>query len=339
MNLVSIIVPVYNGERFLRDLLNSILAQSHSSWECICVNDSSTDNSLAILEEYTARDSRFKCFTKPNGGTGDSRNFGLDAATGDFIMFADQDDLLHPDAMKLALDVQLKTGADVVQFNRCAFAQSPNWSFINEKELFKRVKPLCPPLQSYLTTGALVIYVWQYLYKKEVLEKIRFPKLTGGEDSPFIFDVANQTSNWVLLPFTLYGFRENLSSVSRSIPLWYINNGFTACKIIYQHGKQYQCDEELLTMRTTHDAFYFALSIALRHGRGRKGMENLVVVSEELVNALKIGFVSLKHLCLWQRVFTKMLIKKHYFFPRIAAYTLGYLVAFIRAISAKKFRH
>lgn len=335
MSLVSIIVPVYNGERYLRALLDSVIAQSHSAWECICVNDSSTDGSLAILEEYASQDSRIKCFTKPNGGTGDSRNFGLDSATGSYIMFADQDDLLHPDAMRLALAAQEKTGADVVQFNRCAFTNIPNWEKVNEHAILEKVKPLETPLGTYLATGSLVIYVWQYLYKKEALENIRFPKLTGGEDSPFIFDIANRTSNWVLLPIALYGFRENLSSVSRSIPIWYIDNGFKACEIIYQHGKQYQCDEEQLTKRTTHDAFYFALSIVLRHGRGKKGRENLVAVSEKLANAIDAGFVSLKHLSLWQRALVNMLIKKHYLFPRLAAYTLGYLVSFIRAFSAR----
>ena len=335
MSLVSIIVPVYNGEKYLRAMLDSIIAQSNPAWECICVNDSSTDGSLAILEEYSSRDPRIKCITKPNGGTGDSRNLGLDSATGDFIMFADQDDLLHPDAMKLALAAQLKTGADVVQFNRCAFTDIPMWKTINEKDAIKKVLPICEPLKSYLVTGVLVIYVWQYLYKKEALENIRFPKLTGGEDSPFVFDLANRTSNWVLLPVALYGFRENLSSVSRSIPIWYIENGFKACELIYLHGRQYQCDIELLTQRTTLDAFYFALSIVLRHGRGKRGMENMKAVSEKLSRTISNGTLALNNLSAWQRMLVKELVAKRFFIPRAAAYTIGYFVSLVKWILAR----
>lgn len=330
---ISIIVPVYNGERYLRFLLDSILAQSYSEWECICVNDSSTDGSLAILEDYAAHDNRFKCFTKPNGGTGAARNFGLEHATGDYIMFADQDDALHTDAMKLAKTGIEKANSDVLQFERCAFVTTPKWGTADD--CLNKLVRMENPLEAYLATGSLVIYVWQYIYKKEILDNIRFPELTGGEDSPFIFDVANSTCNWAKLPAALYGFRENLSSVSRSIPIWYIDNGFKACELIFEHGKGFGVDEVRLCKRTTHDAFYFALSIVLRHGRGKRGKENLVAVSEKLSRTISNGTLALDYLTAWQRMLVKALVEKRYFVLRGAAYTLGYFVSLIKWLLAR----
>ena len=334
MNLVSIIVPVYNGERYLRALLDSILAQTYSNWECICVNDSSTDSSLAILEEYAQKDSRFRVLIKPNGGTGDSRNFGLDSANGSYIMFADQDDMLHPEAMALATAGIESTGADVLQFDRCAFTTSPKWAASGD--VLDKLTTIDNPLQNYLTKGNLVIYVWQYIYRKEILCNIKFPKLTGGEDCPFIFDVALATNNWVHLPIVLYGFRENLASVSRSIPAWYIDNGFTACEIIFQHGKAKGVDEVLLTKRTTRDAFMFALSIILRHGRGQRGKSNMSAVSDNICKALSIGYLAKPYLSVWQRVIVALLEKRKYALLRLAAYTLGYLVVLVRAATAAR---
>ena len=100
----SIIIPVYNVDKYIRVCLDSVRSQSFSDWEALCVNDGSTDNSAAILEEYAARDPRIKVLTQSNSGTATARNTGLRAAQGDYIFFLDSDDWLEPDSLQILTD-------------------------------------------------------------------------------------------------------------------------------------------------------------------------------------------------------------------------------------------
>lgn len=90
--LVSIIVPVYNTEKYIRECLNSLIQQSYSHIEIIAVDDGSTDNSLCLLKKLAAKDSRLKVFSQPNQGVSAARNLALSKATGTYVMFVDADD-------------------------------------------------------------------------------------------------------------------------------------------------------------------------------------------------------------------------------------------------------
>jgi glycosyltransferase involved in cell wall biosynthesis len=97
MPKVSIIVPIYNVEQYLAKCLNSILAQTHTDWECLLIDDCSPDNSALICKKFCDKDKRFKYIKKPqNEGLGFARNTGLDNATGDYISFIDSDDYIQP---------------------------------------------------------------------------------------------------------------------------------------------------------------------------------------------------------------------------------------------------
>ena len=96
MAKISVIVPVYNAEKYLRQCLDSIVSQTLRDIEIICVNDGSTDASLSILEEYAAKDSRIVVISKPNAGYGHSMNMGLDKATGEYMGIVDADDYILP---------------------------------------------------------------------------------------------------------------------------------------------------------------------------------------------------------------------------------------------------
>lgn len=111
----SIIIPVYNVERFLHDCLESVERQTFGNWEAVCVNDGSTDDSAAILEEFAERDPRFMVVAQPNGGLSSARNTGIKAATGDYVLFLDSDDWLEDDALEV-LAHQLN-GEDMLCFS------------------------------------------------------------------------------------------------------------------------------------------------------------------------------------------------------------------------------
>ena len=116
MPAISIIIPVYNVEKYLRRCLESVLNQTFSDWEAICVNDGSPDGSAAILSEFAARDSRFKVVNKENGCLSDARNAGLPHASGEYVMYLDSDDFIHPQTMEIAHYLAQRDNSDIVSF-------------------------------------------------------------------------------------------------------------------------------------------------------------------------------------------------------------------------------
>ena len=119
--LVSVVIPVYNAEKYLREALDSIINQTYINLEIVCVDDGSTDSSFQILEEYKNKDSRVIVYTKENSGGGAARNYGLERATGEYIYFFDADDIANKTLIEKALAKAVETDADVVAFDAYTF--------------------------------------------------------------------------------------------------------------------------------------------------------------------------------------------------------------------------
>ena len=100
-SLISVITPIYKAERFLDKCISSVLTQSYTNFELLLIDDGSPDNSGAICDKYAKNDSRIKVFHKKNGGVSSARNYGLDLAQGEFILFLDSDDYLSQDALMI----------------------------------------------------------------------------------------------------------------------------------------------------------------------------------------------------------------------------------------------
>lgn len=111
--VISIVVPIYNGEKTLTRCLDSVLAQTFPQWECIVVNDGSTDGTAALLDAYTAQDARFRTLTFPNGGVSRAKNLGMAQAKGEHLAFLDCDDFLEPHALETLNRLMEESGADV----------------------------------------------------------------------------------------------------------------------------------------------------------------------------------------------------------------------------------
>lgn len=101
MDLISIIVPVYNVENYIKECINSIINQSYKNIEIILVDDGSTDNSGSLCEEFSLIDSRIVTFHKENGGLSDARNYGIRHSNGEYIMFVDSDDIIDKDIVNV----------------------------------------------------------------------------------------------------------------------------------------------------------------------------------------------------------------------------------------------
>lgn len=114
MPKISILTPVYNAANYIGNAINSVLEQSFTDWEMLCVDDESTDNSLFILKEYQNRDKRIKVFTQKNTGPLGARRFAFEHSTGDYIIYLDADDLFSKDLLQCLYDRMLETDADAV---------------------------------------------------------------------------------------------------------------------------------------------------------------------------------------------------------------------------------
>lgn len=113
--LISIIIPCYNQELFLDQCLHSVYGQTFSNWECIIVDDGSTDHSKDIAEAWVKKDSRFRYFKKENAGLSSARNFGIEKHSGNWILFLDGDDIIHPE--KLSESLKMNKGKEIVVTN------------------------------------------------------------------------------------------------------------------------------------------------------------------------------------------------------------------------------
>lgn len=130
-NKVSIILPVYNVEKYLAACLDSVLAQTHKNLEIILVNDGSLDSSLDIANTYAKKDNRIKVIHKDNEGVSVARNVGIDNATGEYVCFCDSDDLLMPDYVEYLLNMARETNADISVSNRFHYNYFSN-SFVSD---------------------------------------------------------------------------------------------------------------------------------------------------------------------------------------------------------------
>lgn len=194
--LVSVIIPVYNVEQYLRQCLDSVVNQTLKDIEIICVNDSSTDNSLAILNEYVARDSRIKVITQPNGGAGAARNNGLSASTGKYLSFLDSDDFFEPDMLELAYEKAEEDKADFVVFQSDQYYTDDDkfvqvaWT-LREKE----IPPYTPFSHRQMTDNIFKVFVgwaWDKLYNREFVEQnhLLFQEQRTSNDMLFVFSAV-----------------------------------------------------------------------------------------------------------------------------------------------------
>lgn len=189
MPSVSVIVPVYNTAPFMRRSLDSLLSQKHADFRAICIDDGSTDESLAILRDYESRDSRVNVFTKKNSGVSDTRNLGLSLAKGEYVYFFDPDDWLEPDLLSENVAMADVEGSDVVMFGfrevaldgRVLSTQGGGAS-----AAYGDRKRIADSLAGILRRNR-INPVWNKLYRRSSLLKAgaSFPPQRVGEDALF----------------------------------------------------------------------------------------------------------------------------------------------------------
>lgn len=213
--MVSIIIPIYNSERYLNDCIDSILHQTYSDIELILINDGSTDNSGVICERYSALDMRVRVYHTRNLGVGAARNLGIEQAKGDYVFFCDSDDFLKDEAsLELLYDCAKRYDADVVKGDYATFDNTGYWSYPKQKKVHLARRELVPiDFICDILDGEF--FLWTLLIKRNVIGNLRF--IEGRvylEDMEFICQLAHRINYAVYLPIRHYVYRKHAGAIS-----------------------------------------------------------------------------------------------------------------------------
>lgn len=211
MPYFSIIIPVYNVAQYLRECLDSILAQTFASWEAICVDDGSTDGSGAILDEYVAKDDRIKILHKTNEGVSVARNVGLELAKGKYLMFVDSDDSISADALHDFAQVLDRYKVDCLLVNPFLSTEDRSCPI---RVLEGGVKPI------ELLVGKHSAGGWPFcrVYRREKFGALRFiPGMRLREDMCFWSDALCVDAKFAVASKPFYRYRERSNSASCSV--------------------------------------------------------------------------------------------------------------------------
>ena len=231
---VSVVVPVYNALPYLRPALESLAAQTLDSIEFICVNDGSTDDSLAVMEKFAARDARFHVIDRENGGYGRAMNIGIEAAAGEYIGILEPDDIVPPEMFsELYADAQLPDNgpADVVKssFYQLYDGDAEHPTHIIERDLLGigLPKDTCVVRATDIPTVFMNHpSIWTCIYRADFLrdKQIRFVEAPGAGwvDNPFLFETLCQADTIVFDPRPFYRYRRTNENASSYLKNWQI---------------------------------------------------------------------------------------------------------------------
>lgn len=208
---VSIVIPIYNVEKYLRSCIDSIIGQSFQDFELILVNDGSIDSSLEICREYEQRDKRIKVINKKNGGLSSARNAGLSVAKGNYISFIDPDDYINKEYFNILVNEAEENNCDVVV---CGYKTVPNNIEITPSY---KLNTVLKGTDFILSSDSVhskneLCFVWRYLYKFELINKNKIlfnEKIYIGEDVAFNLEVLVNCKRVIAISDILYYYTIN----------------------------------------------------------------------------------------------------------------------------------
>ncbi len=216
MDKISVIVPIYNIEKYVRHAVDSIIQQTYTNLEIILVDDGSTDGSGAICDEYAAKDSRIKVIHQKNGGLSLARNVGIDMATGDFLGFVDGDDYIEPEMYQRLYDALADNDA---QISICRFR------YVGAKEERNEKIEICDEILS----GKDILfkkrirkhswgwgYAWNKLYKKEIFDHLRYPVGKSYEDDFILHALLWDIQKVASISYVGYNYIQRSSSITNA---------------------------------------------------------------------------------------------------------------------------
>ena len=229
--MISIIIPIYNVEKYLEKCLDSILNQTYKNLEIILIDDGSTDNSPNICNSYCEKDKRIKIIHKNNEGVSSARNKGIELSKGKYIVFIDSDDYVSNEHIEVLYDCIISNNVDLVISNLIDISEDGIILNNEEKESFLMNKDQC--LKELLSEDNFYHLCCGNIYRKDLLEKIRFNcKYRIAEDLDFLYRYIKQISSAYFLSKNTYYYLKREGSATNSIYSEKWNDELKICNFI-----------------------------------------------------------------------------------------------------------
>lgn len=210
---ISIIIPVYNVEKYLDRCMNSILNQTFEKYEIILVDDGSTDESKKKCDYYANEYENIFVIHKTNGGLSEARNTGIDIANAELICFVDSDDYLHPQYLEILYKTMIHTNADIVE---CKFSQTTSDNIFEIRESNKNFSIETMTGVEYLKRRKGYPVAWNKLYKKFLFEDVRYPVGMIHEDEGTTYKLVYKAPIVTCISVVLYGYYKNDNGIMNS---------------------------------------------------------------------------------------------------------------------------
>lgn len=228
---VSFILPIYNVEKYLSECVESILAQTYSDFEILLVDDGSPDNCPALCDEWAKKDNRIKALHKPNGGLSDARNYGLEHAQGDYVVFVDSDDFwVNKDCLQRLMNVvDAHPECDFIGFN-CSYYYSDTKTYnkwVAYDESLSKPTDKDNVLRSLVASGTFPMSAWLKVLKRKALLEINLNFIKGllSEDIPWFIDLLEGAKKCMFINDYIYAYRQGVvGSISNSFSVRNFNS-------------------------------------------------------------------------------------------------------------------
>lgn len=214
MPIISIIVPVYNVEKYLEQCIESILRQTFSDFELILVDDGSPDSSGEICDKYKEKDDRISVIHRINGGLSAARNSGMDIACGQYITFIDSDDMIPKDYLEIHHEAIVNNNADMTICGAQEFSVVPEYRKSDYSYEIMDNRLAC--LEIYQPGSKKPINAWGKFYKRCIISQMRFPEGRIHEDQFFVPIAVYNSKKIVWIENLMYDYRINLDGITKS---------------------------------------------------------------------------------------------------------------------------
>ncbi len=292
--LISVIIPIYNAEKYLTMSLKALQNQTYKNFEALMINDGSSDNSEKIAAEFTANDSRFKLFNQQNQGGSVARNKGLDLAQGEYIAFLDNDDIYAPVYLEILLKNLQETQADVSCCSYIKFYGDGNYVFdkMADSQVFVSTEPF---VDKFARKKKIEMLMWCKLYKKSLFENIKFSdELPAINDMLLNIEILLKSRKLVFCrqPLIAYRILES-SQTNKRLSDRRIAEYAALPRLISALSKQYPAQKKLLHKIAARYAFGQCVEEILQKYDAKNDADIYIKMRDVAKNLQKDGFFSI----------------------------------------------
>lgn len=216
-DLISVVVPIYNVEKYIENCIKSIINQTYDNLEIILVDDGSKDNCGKICDEYATKDNRIKVMHKENGGLSDARNCGLEISNGKYVIFIDSDDWIEKNMIELLYSNIIKANADI---SICEFVEEDEQGKVVSQKIYDNETVVFDSegaIKDLIIQKTLTNHAWNKLYSKKIFNNVRYPKGQLMEDISTTYKLFENSKKIIYQNTALYHYLQRSKSILGNI--------------------------------------------------------------------------------------------------------------------------